>query len=797
MILDLATAPSRKTKVWKNTKIEWTDFVKKVSETHRTVETVKEFQKAPKDRRADIKDSAGGYVGGYLTGGRRTAVKHRQIITLDIDFATSELWDDFQLIYDIEALIYSTHSHTPENPRLRFVCPLDRPVSAEEYEAIARKLADDICLDCFDSTTFEPQRLMYWPSTPKDGEYVFRHQEGPVLCADDVLVTYVDWQDITEWPRPAEEEVQINTFLGKQGDPTEKPGFIGAFCRAYDVPAAIAEFLPGVYEECGEDRYTFVGGTTAAGAILYDDGNFLYSHHSTDPAHGKLLNAFDLVRIHKFGDLDKKQYDSVNDRPSHKAMIEFCQKDKKTLGNFTDFDEVLGEEDKEWTSGLTRNRNGALELTTTNFLLILENDPNLKGKIMYDDFGQMIVTKGDLPWKQDSDRKGYLRWSDYDERSLKIYLETTYGAYHQNKLQDCIPVVAKANSFHPVRDFIESEKWDGTPRVDRLMIDVMRAEGPEEYLTAVTRKALVAAVARVYEPGIKFDNVLVMVGAEGIYKSSLIAKLGDKWFSDSFTTVQGKEAYEQLQGVWLIEMAELAGLKKAEVETTKHFISKQVDIFRVAYGRNIDEFPRQCVFFGSTNEDSFLKDANGNRRFWPVRVKGAVMEKIKELNVPQIWAEAKHLYDNGESLYLDKKTYDLAKEIQAGHYEEDDRLGVIQDFLDMKLPEGWDKMPLYERRSYISAVASGEDLLIYEGELQERDKVCVAEIWLEALGQDKKDMLPYKTAFIKHFLRNNPDWIPYKDKKLRFGPHGPNRCFVKKGSQYDETTNKQHVRERA
>ena len=186
---------------------------------------------------------------------------------------------------------------------------------------------------------------------------------------------------------------------------------------------------------------------------------------------------------------------------------------------------------------------------------------------------------------------------------------------------------------------------------------------------------LVAAVARIFNPGVKFDNMIVLAGTQGIGKSTLIARLGREWFSDSLTTVTGKDAYEQLQGVWLIEMGEMMATKKADIEATKHFLSKTEDIYRVAYGRRTSRFKRQCIFIGTTNDREFLRDRTGNRRFWPVDVginpiKKQVYKCLDENTVNQIWAEAIELYKKGEELYLTGKEEKEAKKQQDEHSEE-------------------------------------------------------------------------------------------------------------------------------
>ena len=190
-LLDIAIGRSRKDVYWKNTQLLWSELVNRLSVTHRTAETLAEYAAAPKSRQDEIKD-IGGFVGGLLAGGRRKAgsVLHRGLLTLDLDSAPVGFWSDFQTFYDCAACTYSTHKHTPEHPRLRLVIPLNRAVDVTEYEAIGRRIAGELGIEYFDHTGFQPYRLMYWPSTSKDGVYEFNLQEGPLLDADAMLRTY-------------------------------------------------------------------------------------------------------------------------------------------------------------------------------------------------------------------------------------------------------------------------------------------------------------------------------------------------------------------------------------------------------------------------------------------------------------------------------------------------------------------------------------------------------------------------------------------------------------------------------
>ena len=706
--LDIATGRSRKEVSWHNKEVQWSALVKKISVPHRTAETHAEYmsmKKALQDERKDV----GGFVGGYLTGGRRKTanVLHRQLVTLDIDFAKGDLWGDYTMLYGNAALLYSTHKHTGESPRLRLVIPLDRPVSREEYVAIARRMAGDLGINAFDDTTYEPARLMYWPSVSKDGEYVFEYQDGPWLSADAVLGSYKNWRDASEWPVSDRAGEVIRREIKKQGDPLEKPGIVGAFCRTYDIHEAMAAFLGDIYEPCDvENRYTYKAGSTAAGLVTYDD-RYAYSHHGTDPVSGKLCNAFDLVRLHLFGlrDDEAKEGCPVNKLPSYTAMSQLAAEDsavRKRLAeeraaavrsDFAEAYEAAGagdEENTEWENDLEIDRNGKVLATANNYLRILKGHPLLRN-LTYNEFKNAKEVTGPLLWRTDGGP-----WLDSDNSDAFIAIERMYGMSNASNLKHALKSIFRTNSYHPVRDYLNGLSWDGTPRLETYFIDYLGAED-SPYTRAVTRKSIVAAVARVFVPGIKWDYVPILVGKQGVGKSVSLQKLGrmDRgWFSDNFRLVGGKEDIEQLFGNWIIEMGELVGLNKKDVNEIKSYISRREDQCRLAYSEEKGYFPRQCVFFGTTNNIDFLKDTTGNRRFWPLPV--GAQEPTKNLfgeiteEIDQIWAEAVVLFKRGERLYLDKDDREMAEEMQKEHTVADERTGLVEEYLNILLPEDWE-----------------------------------------------------------------------------------------------------------
>lgn len=808
--IKISVGASRRSIAWPTQAMTWAAFADKLREPQRTTETFTEYMAMPKSKQDEIKD-VGGFVGGAMADGRRKSanVLTRELITLDMDAIPMnedetilELLDGFGCTY----AVYSTRKHSKQRPRLRVILPTDRSLSAEEYEPIARKIASFIGMQYADPTTFEPERLMYWPSCSADSDYLYKYKEGPFLAADGILGMFEDWRDVASWPAVPGKTPEDHTRLAqKQGDPQAKKGVVGAFCRAYDVLDAMEAFIPGRYEPAGQDdRMTYVGGSTTGGAIIYDNGNFLYSHHATDPCGGKLVNAFDLVRLHLYGDEDDEAKPGTpgSNLPSYRAMMELAAADPTVqliLGEerlaraAEEFDlpaemveavqhpegqvvdaEIVTRDSCEaavdWRRKLEKNAQGVPASTIANVKLVLGNDPAVAGCIALDIFANRGVVNGPLPWDNQLGRRP---WSDVDDAGLRNYLESAYGIASKDKIYDGLALTAYANRFDDVADYLNGLEWDGEPRLDRLLIDYLGAED-SIYTRAVARKSLTAAVARVMVPGTKFDYMTILTGRQGIGKSTLLRHLGKQWYSDSLTSFEGKEAAEMVQGVWINELGELNGLNKSETNAVKQFLSKNEDLFRVPYGRRTEVFKRRCVFFGTSNDIEFLRDRTGNRRFWPVDV--GVEEPIKSVfedlpdEVNQIWAEAVINWRAGEQLYLTGEEEEIALDVQDQHKETNSKEGLIEEYLDTLIPDTWNDLDIQTRRSYYHNIA-------IEGvPLVERTTVSAVEVWAECFGQDVTRMRRMDSAEINSILQSLKGWRREKTPR-RVGPYGSQRIF--------------------
>jgi predicted P-loop ATPase len=694
--ITLATGKSKKEIHWKNKNMLYSELVEKLSNTMRTPESYEEYKKMAKTEKDNIKD-VGGFVGGSLKNGRRKAenVANRTLLTLDLDYVAGDIWSTIELLWGFGCLIYSTHTHAPDNQRLRLIIPLSRPVLPDEYQAISRMIADDLGIDQFDDTTYEPFRLMYWPSTSSNGEYIFKVQDLAWLNPDEILERYTfGWQDVSYWPESSRSKAKINSAIKRQEDPLEKKGIIGAFCRTYNISEAIAEFLDDVYTAGADDtRYTFVDGSTTGGVVVYED-KFSYSHHSTDPTSGILCNAFDLVRIHKFGELDDEaKEDTPSNRiPSYIKMCEFASSDNKVkmqLGKdiienaSEDFEVVEGEDN--WLSKLSYTEFGKLKNTIKNFRIIIENHPLLKGKIALNEFSNRNIALEALPWDDDNRVRD---WTGADDSGLREFLGAIY-IDPKNNYDHAITLAFKNKAFHPVKDYFESLIWDGVNRVDTILIDYFGCEDTI-YNRFIMKKWLVAGVTRIYKPGIKFDYMIVLSGKPDIGKSTFLEKLaGSEWFTDSLKAVDDKIVIEIMQGKFIAEFGELAGMRKTESEEIKHFLTKTEFNARLAYGKRSTHAPIQWIYAGTTNSTEFLKDKTGNRRFWPIDVFTGKKDIWKDLDNErdQIWAETYHLYKSGEKIYPNKEEKLLAEYQQNLHLEVDELEQILEDRLDWSAPE--------------------------------------------------------------------------------------------------------------
>ena len=774
--LGIAYGASRQALKWSNKTISFENLKERLKHTLRTPESAEEYAKMSKADRDQAKDH-GGFVAGVLIGGRRKVdtVESRSMISLDGDRIDVAFLDGFEEHMPYAAALYTTHSSTEEKPRVRIIIPMTRDATPEEFAAVSRYLAQMLGIDYFDECSYLPNQLMYWPSTPSNGSFVYKETEGPWLNPDDILNAHPEWTDPTRLPTSSRESQAAVTTGKKVQDPLTKDGVVGLFNRVYyPIQKALETFLDDVYEPTASDqRWHLIESSSMAGVEIKED-KFVYSHHAKDPAYLKLCNAFDIVRIHKFGDLD--------DKASFKEMRKFAMSldevklqaaEERLREAGADFEDPA--DDDGWKARLVYEpRTLKLENSLHNIQLILENDPLLRD-IVFNQLADGMEITGPVPWKHPAKF-----WRDQDDAQLISYVDSHYGSFSARNYEIAVTKVTDDRSYHPIREMFEAlPPWDGVHRVDTLLIDYLGAQD-NSYVRAVTRKALCAAYDRVFNPGIKYDYMIVLNGDQGIGKSTLIAKLGMEWFSDSLSLsdMNDKTAAEKLQGYWILEIGELAGMKKADIDKVKAFVSRQDDKYRASFGRRVTPHLRQCIFFGTTNtENGYLRDITGNRRFWNVKVTGNGKYQPWDLDaetIQMIWAEAMVLAKAGEPLYLPPELEAMAKEEQVLAMEHDEREGVVAEYLDTLLPENWDELNVYQRREFIRDT---EDPTRPRGTVR-REAVSNIEIWCECFGKNKEDLRPQDSYNISAIMVRMRGWQKTADRPY-LPIYGRQRVYVR------------------
>ena len=757
--LAIAYGNNRQSKTWVNKTITFDELKERLKVTIRTPESAEEYAQFNKAKRDAVKDH-GGFVAGALKGGRRKidTVELRSMVALDGDRIDKAFLENYETNAPYTSLLYTTHSSTDDDPRVRLVYPLTRDVTPEEFVAVSRYLAQMLGIDYFDECSYLPNQLMYWPSTPSNGSFVFLDVEKEWLDPDDVLAAHPEWTDPTRLPTSSRESRANTTASVKVQDPLDKEGAVGFFNRAFfPIGRAIEKYLSDVYEPTdNENRWHYIQSSSMAGVEIIEGGKFVYSHHAKDPAYLKLCNAFDLVRIHKFGDDDvKKSFNAMCELAMQDDEVKRIAMEEKLSQAETDFNVSNG----DWMTRLKyQPRSGQLENSVYNLNLILANDPDFRS-FAYNEMANRIQVTGPLPWERP---EGNQFWRDADTAQLKSIIDIRYLPFSSRNHDVAFTKIADDRHFHPVRDYLDSlPEWDGIERVEDLFIRYLQADDTP-YVRAVTRKTFAAAVARVYVPGIKFDCVPVLDGDQGIGKSTIVKDLvTSEYYSEtlSLTDMDDKSGAEKLQGFWAVEIGELAGMKKADIEKVKAFLSTCDDKYRPSYGKVVESHPRQCIIIATVNgERGYLRDITGNRRFWIIKLHQKKQKKTWDFTPEyraQFWAEAKEIWKSGEKLYLEGDLLEIAEEAQQSAMEVDERLGMVEEYLNTRLPDDWADMDLFQRRNFLQGSEFG--MPEHKGAVM-RTEVSNAEIWCECYGKPLQELKPTDSYSIAALMAQLPNW---------------------------------------
>lgn len=739
--LAIAYGNNRQAKKWVNKTTSFDELKERLKVTIRTTESAEEYARFSKAQKDNAKDH-GGFVAGALKGGRRKidAVELRSMVALDGDRIDKTFLENYETSTPYTSVLYTTHSSTEENPRVRLIFPLTRDVTPEEFVAVSRYLAQMLGIDYFDECSYQPNQLMYWPSTPSNGSFVYKEVDKNWLNPDEILNAHPEWTDPTRLPTSSRESKANTVANQKVQDPLEKDGIVGLFNRVYfPISKAIEAFLSDVYEPTeNENRYHLIESSSIAGVEIKEDGKFVYSHHAKDPAYLRLCNAFDIVRIHKFGDDD--------DKKSFRDMCEFAMQVDEVKVLAANERLALAEVDfsgdgDDWKTRLKyQPKTSLLENSVYNLNLILNNDPDFRN-FAYNELANRIQVTGSLPWERPEGNKF---WRDADTAQLKSIIDIRYLPFSSRNHDVAFTKIADDRRFHPIRNYLDSlPVWDGTKRVEDVFIKYLKADDTD-YIRTVTRKTFAAAVARIYVPGIKFDCVPVLDGDQGIGKSTIVKDLVTAdYYSEtlSLTDMDDKSGAEKLQGFWVVEIGELAGMRKADIEKVKAFLSTSDDKYRPSYGKVVESHPRQCIVIATVNgERGYLRDITGNRRFWIIKVHQKKQKKtwsFTEEYRQQFWAEAKEIWKCGEKLYLEGDILEEAEKAQKGAMETDERVGMVEEYLNTPLPADWDDMDLFARRNYLNGSEFGGTQHI--GTIA-RTSVSNAEIWCECLNHSLPEL---------------------------------------------------------
>ena len=820
--LRIALAKTAKAALWTNREVTWAQMLNALRKDKATGETMAEYLAMDKDRQASIKD-VGGFVGGELIGGVRRSghVKCRSMVTLDVDDMTAEDLAMMEVYIDRECYAYGTHKHTPKKPRIRLVIPLTRDVTESEYEPVARMLAKKLVgsLEPVDPTCYRTTQMMYWASHPKDIEPYAKRFEGPWADPDELLREYKDWRNVAEWPYSAKETRRRPYASGKKlGDPAEKPGIVGAFCAAYSISEAIDEFLSDVYAPAGRDRYTYLNGSTHGGAIVFED-KYLYSNHSTDPAMGMSLNAFDLCRIHLYGDLDEgaKEGTPVNRLPSFAKMSERAAEDPRVKEELAkrneekhpdaaeDFESFLKRGEEEAETGQAEDPNAwkrqklrwsqdgnRIINCVENIQAILSNHPALKGLVGINEMTDAPELRKPAPWDE---KEGWKRriWTDADDAQLRVFLSKNFMQTKRADIEDCLLIEETNNAFDPIIEFIEEEEWDGVERAADSFRDYLGADA-SDYVRACAKTLFLGAIQRAYEPGCQFEYTVTFVGSQGCGKSQFLKKIAKGYYSDNLGDISKKDAAENLAGVWIMELAELAAFDHKSNEEVKSFLTRFSDDFRKAYAKRKSVNPRRCIFVGTTNRQAFITDKTGGRRFLPIdchperaaKLPAYEDEALDPRTVRQLWAEAKSWYDSGLRVWdVIKPILPQAEEEQRKHMSDNSFEGMISAYLETPICEGWEKMNMDARHDWYQFRKYEEGNLSEGTTLTKRNAVSAMEVLIECLDYEKKNCKPRDVDAVIAILNSLPDWevAPGSGKRDRGAGYGKVKTYIRKDTQ--------------
>lgn len=664
----------------------------------------------------------------------RSVTRRSAVLALDIDNPETGFEVVVEmLLADYTYVMHTTHSSTPSEPRYRLLIQTDRDMDPDEYVEATTAMAIRLGKDQFDSGSFQAARFMFKPATRKPEWYESWVNFGEPVQVDDLLAEYD--RDLSELPMPKPGR--------NKRDPYQIEGPVGAFNRVYEDLDDLIESYHLPYVKLSDDRYSLEGSASEAGfGPVADAAGLYYSHHAGDPAYGVTCSAFDLVRLHWYGTEDEnaKPNTAINRLPSYESMLGQATKDPRVVSEMfgavtADFDPIDADEeevDHSWRSTLRLTNRGAFIDERSNWDIILKND-RVFNLLYFNELSVSPEVRSDLPWRKVTPLSRTFDMTD--QVNMRAYVERQFRFRPAKEyLYDLVIEKASQERVSPVRDYLDALAWDGKERIATCLPGAAHTR----YNELVARKVLAGAVARVYEPGLKWDHTLVLQGGEGLGKSTWIERMATVGLPErrvyyyTLGPINSKDTLLAAHMSWIVFSDEGHSLRKSDNDALKEFLTRTHDVFRMPYDRDTVVHPRQFVVWSATNDETFLSRQEGNRRFLMVRcLEKFDIDGMTPAYVDQLWAEAVALYKAGERLWLTDEEAELAKLERDPFLEEDSNAGVIEEFLATKVPmDWWDKSP-ESRLAWKEGLDHGFET---EGE-STVDRTCTRQLWHEALRQ--------------------------------------------------------------
>lgn len=787
--LDIFTARSVTSKRWEAKKIRWADVVKWLDK--------------PSDRK-----ECGGYVFGRFRGHQRRGSEliDRCAIQLDFDTDANDVPANLEAL-GYQSLWHTTYSHAPDQFKCRVIIPLSRPAKPSEYEICAEALSQQLGIAAVDRTSWRPTQFMWKPSAQQRDWFQSGVIDGPLADPLDVMMSLDE--TLSEATRgPNRRQVR------RKRDPLELPGVAGAFNRAYagDLPGLIEAYdLPYVLVSEEAQRYCYAESTSSGGfGPIHDSPDLYFSNHASDPAGLQACSAFDLVRIHLFGEEDSAAKDGtpVNRLPSTALMNNYVvsgpHKDDRVIaelakdqaaavkadfgdtgldpslqeltGDTTMDDDGADDGTPVWVSKLDYDNNGVPRDTPKNIELLADNHPLLK-PIRWSEMFEAPVS-AELPWVDNT--AGEERVVDTPDLVM-IQHELAKARFELpiNRVEAAVIIAAKRRRFNALSEMLSAlPEWDGVERMETCLPGVE----PTPFTRLAARRALVGAVARAMNPGVKMDLSLILCGDAGLGKTRWIQAMAmDPKFVAELGPINNKDTLITMNRSWIMISDEVEGLRKADSEALKSFLTKTHDNYRAPYAKSDTQRPRRCVIWGTTNDRHFLRRQAGNRRFLVVEcVRHAEPEKLSASYVEQVWAEAIVAYKASERCWMTPEEEALADEERLRFTQEDSLVGQVADYLEMDVPMEWNVLPPSDRESWYS---HGRFVHPEDGAAKQ-NVTCVAAIYREVMGMERNQMLDRDRSRIEDALSHALGW---KFVGIRHVPgYGRQRAFEREKNDVPE-----------